>query len=186
MPNPLVDALSRMAVSLQGAGPGFSGRLWRELQPWLAQLSQHAAGKWVPRLTFGFPCQIPNYQAGVPVGPCQHHAITTCDVCQKPCCLHHARIDSLGDGICYLCVAAAVRRARGEPEPTVDLGWARKQLRVKVDASWEEVRAAHRKLSAIHHPDKQRTDKAKAKAEAKFKDIQKAFDMLKTEHEKAA
>lgn len=194
-PNPLLEALSRVAVSFHQAAPGFSGKLWTELHPWLSQLMLNAAPKWLPRLTFGFPCRVPQYQQGQPMGPCQHHAVAVCDVCGQSCCLYHARIDMLGDAICYPCIAAAVRRARGEAEPEADLAWACKTLRIKpllrtpaeVVAAWDKIHAAHRKLCAKYHSDKYQQQPAakKAQAEARFKEIRRAFDLLKAERDKA-
>src|ERR1700730_8024894 len=48
-------------------------------------------------------------------------------------------------------------------------------LGVKRDASEEEIKKAHRKLARQYHPDRNPGDK---QAEAKFKDIQAAYDVL--------
>jgi len=53
------------------------------------------------------------------------------------------------------------------------------RLGLKPGASWEEVRAAHRKLSARLHPDRGKTVKEKAKLNTKFVEVQKALDLLK-------
>jgi DnaJ-class molecular chaperone len=53
-------------------------------------------------------------------------------------------------------------------------------------STWEEVRAAHRKLSAQYHPDRQRTARQRAAAEKKFVQVQKAFEVLKTRYPEAA
>lgn len=195
MPNPLLDALGRVAASFQGMPPGaFSGRVWQELKPWMEKLMLSAAPKWLPRLTFGFPCQIPVFKQGVAVGPCQHHAIAACDVCGQPCCLYHARIDHLGDAICYPCVARAVAAHRGgptpdaapPPTPAAELAWARKFLKVTAATSWDDVKSAYKKACAKYHPDKQSTDAGRRKAEARFKEIQRAWAILQREHEEKA
>ena len=46
-------------------------------------------------------------------------------------------------------------------------------------AKMDAIRAAHRKISALNHPDKHKTAKAKAAAHARFVEVQKAFDLLK-------
>jgi hypothetical protein len=182
----ILDILSRMV----GATPNLSGKLWEELSPWMQSLALHAAPKWLPRLSMGFPCGVPLYQKGTPRGPCQRGAVATCDACGRPCCLDHARIDQVGDAVCLLCVVELVRQKRGQaqaakPGPTAeDLEWARKTLGVDATASHDEMKRAHRKLSARHHPDTKRTAKGKANAEAKFKEIQRAYDML-SKHERA-
>jgi hypothetical protein len=180
-----------MASGMQFVPPGTPGRVWEELRPWLAKLALHAAPKWVPRLSFGFPCKIPVYVEGTPIGPCRRVAVGVCEVCSAPCCLDHSRIDQYGDAICYLCIAEAIRTRRvvgprpghaappGKPPPAAEeQRWARKLLDVTEDTPWEEVRSAHRKLSAKWHPDVHRGEKAKARAEAKFKDVQRALDVL--------
>ena len=48
-------------------------------------------------------------------------------------------------------------------------------LGVKRDASLEDIRRAHRSLARQHHPDRNPGDK---KAEAKFKEVQDAYDVL--------
>lgn len=190
----ILDALSKMAVSFQVAPPGVPKRIWDEMRPWLSRLAIHAAPKWLPRLSFGFPCHVPIYQHGKPVAGCSRAAIAVCDVCAQPCCLDHARIDQFGDGICYMCVAEAIRmrqtagpREKPKIEEQADrqtLKWARKMVGVKADTPWEEVRAAHRRMSAKHHPDRVRGEKEKARAEEKFKEVQRAFEVLLREHER--
>lgn len=45
-------------------------------------------------------------------------------------------------------------------------------------AKWDAIKKAHRKLSAANHPDKASGARAKGVAEARFKEIQRAFDVL--------
>jgi hypothetical protein len=193
----ILDTIGRIALGFQSAPQGVPGRILDELRPWFARLAVNAAPKWLPRLAYGFPCSVPVYRNGEPVHACPGSAVASCDVCGEPCCLDHARIDQYGDAICYLCVVEAVRAKRagarasraeqqGPPPPgpaptsEKELAWARKLLAVKKDADWEEIRAAHRKLSAKWHPDKFSTKgpAAYAKAEQTFKEVQRAFDVL--------
>lgn len=182
---------------MQYVPPGTPGRIWEELRPWLARLALNAAPKWLPRLAYGFPCKVPVYAHGAPVGPCVRAAVGVCEVCQAPCCLDHSRIDQYGDAICYLCIAEAIRAKRGaagerpppaqKPRPSAqDVRWARRVLDVKADTDWEEVRRQHRKLSAKWHPDVHTGEKAKAKAEEKFKELQRAFEVLDKARQEAA
>ena len=194
-PRELIETIGRIAATFQAAPTGVSSRIWEELRPWLSKLALHAAPKWLPRLSFGFPCQVPLYANGAPVGACTRPAISACDVCGQPCCLDHARIDQFGDSICYLCVAEAIRsskrsKATGErkrgPEHEANIAWARKVLGVKADTDWLEVKSIHRKLSAKWHPDRHRGAKAQAKATEKFKEVQRAFEVLRREQEPEA
>lgn len=57
---------------------------------------------------------------------------------------------------------------------------ARKILRVKRSASWDEVRSAYRKLAFKLHPDKNPGDSAAA---ARFKDVQTAYRVLTQAYE---
>jgi hypothetical protein len=201
MPVPdIFETLGRVVLTFQSAPQGVPGRIWDELRPWFSRLAVNAAPKWLPRLSFGFACSVPRPDGKA----CPRPAIAACDVCQQPCCLDHARIDQYGDGICYLCCIEAILRKQAErggqpapgpgaharghaPPPPAprdrELQWARKTLGVKKAAEWEEVRSAHRKMSAKWHPDRHQ-GAGYAAAEQKFKDVQRAFDLLTKEHEK--
>lgn len=58
-----------------------------------------------------------------------------------------------------------------------------KTLGVSRDASEEDLKKAYRKLAVKYHPDKNPDDEA---AEAKFKEISEAYDILKDEDKRAA
>ena len=51
------------------------------------------------------------------------------------------------------------------------------------DASADDLKKAYRKLAMQYHPDRNPGD---AKAEAKFKEINEAYDVLKDEQKRAA
>ncbi|MBL8629760.1 MAG: molecular chaperone DnaJ [Rhodospirillaceae bacterium] len=57
------------------------------------------------------------------------------------------------------------------------------QLTVTKTASLDDIKKAYRKLAMQHHPDKNPGDKS---AEAKFRDINEAYDVLKDEQKRAA
>jgi len=57
---------------------------------------------------------------------------------------------------------------------------------MKPGAKWDAVRVAHRKLSAQHHPDKAKGARAKTVAEARYKEVQVAFNALKGVYPEAA
>src|SRR3954453_13317507 len=56
-------------------------------------------------------------------------------------------------------------------------------LGVARDAGAEDLKKAYRKLAMQHHPDRNPGDK---KAEARFKEINEAYDVLKDEQKRAA
>jgi len=197
----LLDTLGQVVLSFQSAPHGVPGRIWDEVRPWIGNLVRHAAPKWLPRLSFGFPCTLPRPDRH----PCPRPAIAACDACGRPCCLDHARIDQWGDAICYACCWEAQQRKHVErmaaaagarphahadqappdppPVPEKELTWARRTLGVKKATEWEEVRVAHRRLSAKWHPDRHPGD-GYAAAEQKFKDVQRAFELLTKERER--
>lgn len=172
-------------------------RIWDELRPWMAELTLNAAAKWLPRMALGMPCQVPVMQGGAVVGACRSGAVSQCDACERTCCLQHARIDHLGDAICYVCVAEKVQQTRRQASGRTDERrapksadhdekWARRKLGVTKDASWAEIRTAYKQQSAKWHPDRHRTAGAKEKAEERFKDVQRAYQVLQKLHEDAA
>src|SRR6516164_1103730 len=55
-------------------------------------------------------------------------------------------------------------------------------LGVKRDASDDEIKKAYRKLARQHHPDRNPGDK---QAEAKFKEVQEAYDVLSDKTKRA-
>ena len=59
-------------------------------------------------------------------------------------------------------------------------------LGVSRDASDEEIKKAYRKLSRIYHPDANINNPNKDQAEAKFKEIQQAYQQIMKEKEMGA
>ena len=59
-------------------------------------------------------------------------------------------------------------------------------LGVSRNASADDIKKAFRKAAVQHHPDKAKGDAAKKEAEAKFKEINQAYDVLKDPQKKAA
>lgn len=189
-PQAWLQALGRVAASVQHAPEGVPGRIWDELRPWLQELAFNAAPKWLPRMVFEFPCGVPSYVAGRPVAACPRLAVANCDCCGQPVCLDHARFDKHGDAICFVCVAGAIQAKRvGQPPPgpaPIDdaaLKRARRVLGVRAADPWSEVTAAYKRLLAQWHPDRFKTEKERAKAETRFKDIRAAYDLLQKHRE---
>ena len=203
----MAEGLGRVALAFQTAPAGVPARVWQQLSPWLQQLTLNAANKWMPRVTAGFPCQVPIYRSRVPVGPCTNHAVALCDVCGKSVCLDHCRVDQFGDAICYLCIMEAMRRQDatgavpppGRRQPGCDaqeeepsrpraataaqvnkaaLRAAYRMLGVRSTASDAELNRAYRRALAKHHPDRFTDEREKSAAEEKFKEIQAAFVVI--------
>jgi len=180
-------------VLQQAPGP-VHVRVWQELGPWLRTLSVEAPIKWVQRLAANQPCHVIAAFNGAHER-CRRAACAACMGCGGPVCLSHAFINAEGEAICYACASSTLRAGqRVDPDEAKrvarqkasELIWARRQLKVSASAEWETVRTAHRKLSAKWHPDRYRTEAEKSKAEAKFKELQRAFDLLQKEYERVA
>lgn len=208
----LGDFLGSMFSGLAGAPDGAHVRILNELKPWVLDLLPAASRKWLPRIMSGGACEVPIAKRGVLTGElCDHLAVEGCGVCHRPVCLSHSFINQHGDAICYICVADATKvvppvqrdrqRQQGappprehqqrQPPPQPKQGPSALQiveafqtlgLKVKPAPTWAVVKAAHRKLSAQNHPDRHKTARAKASAEARFVEIQQAFDTLKTQY----
>lgn len=208
----LGEILGQMFGGLASADNGVHIKVWHELKPWVAALVPNATSKWIPSIAGDVACEIPVMRRGAE-SDCSRHAVACCDVCHRPTCLGHGRIDALGDIICYQCVADALqlvppaRRARaaqqpprprpqeqqeapppqpGKPPPTYfEIVAAFGVLNLKPGSPFAAIKSAHRKLSAQHHPDKQRSSAKKAAAEGRFKQIQAAYEVLKRAHPEA-
>jgi hypothetical protein len=182
----LLEAVRTGASSLGQAPPGTPQHLWNETREWAARLLTNATQKWLPFYASGIGCRVVMLRDGVPF-PCSNHAIGRCDVCGEPVCLHHARIDHHGDAICYRCIAQAIGARRpgarapgGDAPPPAELAQERirralKVLGLRPGASWQEVRAAHRKLAVKHHPDKQRVEAKRVEATARCAQVNAAL-----------
>lgn len=186
------DDLAQAGVGFtrQFGGLGYDAA-WAQLRPWLGSLSTNGVLRWLPKAASGTPCSVPEYEGGVPVGPCEYVALESCLGCGRPTCLNHSFVDSQGDAICYIC--AVNLRKQGSalpkqpppqtpftppgPDPVaVRLTWARTTLNVQEGTPWPEVRKQYRALSAQFHPDRPSGN------EARFKDVQMAYDVLKTSY----
>lgn len=106
-----LEVAGKVATSFQASPDGTPQRVWQELGPWFSRLSQNAAKKWLPRILSDASCQVPTLSSGMP-SPCTRHAIAVCDVCGRNVCLEHARVDHRGEGICFPCIAAAMKAAK--------------------------------------------------------------------------
>ena len=190
----LMDLASQAFTELRDSPDGMPRRIWDELGPWMASFTQTAAAKWLPYLADAHHCKVPVLRSGVEF-PCTNHAIGPCDCCGRPTCIHHGMVDQHGGIACYLCVAETMRLKRGripppqavptdrdDRRPPVPPNLAQERVKralavlgLKPGVRWEEVEKRKRKLLADNHPDKQRTEPAKASAETRYKAISEAF-----------
>lgn len=82
-----------------------------QLKEWGAHLTKNALAKWTVSVMAPTPCDSPDVSSGHPKA-CASFAVVKCDVCQRPCCLAHARVDYMGDAICEVCIGDAKRMRR--------------------------------------------------------------------------
>lgn len=202
----LADAASRLAMAFQAAPQGTVGKVLSQLGPWTQRLVMNASEKWLPRLMSPSPCDVPHHHRGRPTGPCHNQALPSCMICGRACCLDHCLMDQFADAVCYLCVMEmaqtkrATAAANGEAGPgpfpweqgtpggnggstqeqadRAALRAAYRTLGVRMDATDEELKVALRAKLGKSHPDRATGEKAKAKAEARFKEINAAFEVI--------
>lgn len=188
----LLQSAARAADFMAAGAPGTHHVVARAFGPWLTRLTASAVEKWLPRLAAQIPCEVPRRGADGAPARCGNVAIATCDVCGRPVCLEHSRVDFAGAAICFPCVARAAAEVRGggwappaaqngaeearrpPPRPVTpdELARAHRRLGVALAATDAEVRAAWRRKSARWHPDRKDGD------EAKFKAVQAAYDVI--------
>lgn len=161
---------------LQTAQAG-GGKVIDQLLQWGSLLARNAPARW------GEQALKPVFCA---VSGCQAQALVPCAACGKSCCLAHVLVSYHAEGICEPCALEFVTMKRKRASDADLIVEAFKTLRVSKSADWDEVRAAYRTLAAKHHPDKQKTAAARAKAEKRMKEINAAYAVLKLHMQEAA
>lgn len=172
----LKDFAARFAEGLRGAARDAQSALG-QLGQWTAQLAQNAPVQWAPQLVNPTECSHSKR--------CHEHALVTCIKCRKVHCLAHSMINHMGEGMCQRCVCAAA----GIPVPVDDpVGEFLGALGLDPDIDYEldEIAAQYKKLAKQHHPDRARGTKAKAKAEARMREINAAYGALRKHYKEAA
>lgn len=202
-------AFARIASTVLGGAPDGAKHAWSAIAPWINELTRSATTKWLPFLVHGIPCEVVEHQR-----TCTGAAIAACGVCVRPVCIHHSFVSKSGEAVCFPCAIRA-KGAYTAPEPASEprssgiprpgkapppppagqpppipgelLVAARRVLGVKKDTPWDEVERLYKKLLKKHHPDRHQGPLDKQRAEAKFKEVRAAFDLLtKAREQKAA
>lgn len=195
-----------------GARSEAAEEIVRQLTEWGAHLTGNALAKWTVAVAMPVGCDSPDVSSGRP-RPCESHAVVRCDVCGRPCCLAHARIDFMGDAICEVCIGEAKARKRAAPNETysrphgerrekrgerrresppaeervaseMTVSLALKTLKVRKNADWHEIRVAYRKLVLKHNADRPQTDEQRSRNTERLKTLNAAYAVLKARHEK--
>jgi hypothetical protein len=162
------DRIASTFVGSLSAATGPARDLVDQLAQWGTHLAGHAAVKWLPRVTVEpRRCHLRG---------CKERAVVPCVSCECPTCIGHAFLNFEAEGICYECAAQTAK----PPKPVRD---ALRALDLEDGADFEEVNRRYKKLVAEHHPDKQKSAAAKKKAEAKMKELNQAFAVLKKHFE---
>lgn len=164
-----------------------------QLFQWFGYLSANALRKFSPNLIDPELCEA-----------CPQVSVGDCIVCGARCCLAHAHISHRADLVCDECVRALLgtkekekqvraqerahrkaQRQTSSPGADADLISALKLLGLKRGAPWSEIHTTYRRLSLEYHPDRAKTEKARLKSEAKLKELNAAYALLKAYYEKA-
>lgn len=176
--NVLVEGL---ASHTEGAGEIFA-----ELREWGSHLSRNAVLKWTPMLVTRTRCESPDVSTGKP-RKCEGTAPFRCDICNRACCLAHARVDYMGDAICEVCIgqAKARKRAEDKAKEKPDLvAAAFKTLGLDAESTFEEVKKRYKELVLKHNADRPQTDKKRARNTERLKEVNGAFVTLRDHFEK--
>ncbi len=178
-------ALSLMTESLHERKDA-AGAVLEQLREWGTHLTKNALLKWTVSIATPRACESPDVSSGRP-RRCHNHAIVTCDVCGRPCCLAHSRVDFMGDGICEVCIGEAKARQRGEAaKPSgMTVAEAFRVLKLKQTADFAEVKKRYRKLVFDHSADRPQSSKRRATNTEKLKEINRAFKVLQDHFQKA-
>lgn len=176
-------------------------RIWQTVNPWVTRFLASAASKWLPILANEAPCQIATPDGKGGWKPCPHPAVSFCDCCGKPTCLHHGRVDANAGVICFPCVATACamgranraangtyappnpapnpkKEAKPPPEQKMPRSVALRTLGLADGATALEIKSAYKEMAKKWHPDKH-TEADKPTAGARFREIQAAWNALK-------
>lgn len=174
-----------MAEAVQSRS-GTAGDVVASLRDWATHLAGSAVLHWGEHAAKRIPCGSPDVSSGAPRA-CPALSLFCCDVCGRPCCLSHARVDYLGGAICEPCIGEAKVRARGTPpkeESEADIRKAARILGVKEDASWDEIRTRFRELVFAHNADRPQSERSRQKNTDRLKKINWAFSVMKKREER--
>jgi hypothetical protein len=174
--------------------------IMEQLHQWGSHLTENALRKWTVSVMNPTGCESPDVSTGRP-RRCRSHAIVHCDVCGRPCCLAHSRVDYAGDAICEVCIGDAKARARGAPggyrratydedapkaKPGADVDAALRTMKLPKSASWDEIKKRYRKLVVQYNADRPQSEKQRTLNVERLKKINAAFEVLRKVHEEKA
>ena len=192
---------SVMAQNLGTSGVA-AQEIVEQLKEWGSHLTKNALSKWTLSVMSPTACDSPDVSSGRPK-QCPSYAVVRCDVCQRPCCLAHARVDYMGDAICEVCIGEAKGRARAAgysrphapheaPPPAaapaggMSVAAALKALKIPPRSTWEQIKRQYRKLVVKHNADRPQSDKQRALNVERLKKFNAAYEVLRREYEQKA
>jgi len=192
---------SVMAQNL-GANGVAAQEIVEQLKEWGSHLTKNALSKWTVSVMSPTACDSPDVSSGRP-RQCPSYAVVKCDVCGRPCCLAHARVDYMGDAICEVCIGEAKGRARtsagyarphahdapppaAAPPPGMSVQAALKALKLTQDATWPQIKSQYRKLVVKYNADRPQSDRQRTLNVERLKKINVAFEVLRKVYEQKA
>jgi hypothetical protein len=192
---------SVMAQNL-GANGVAAQEIVEQLKEWGSHLTKNALSKWTVSVMSPTACDSPDVSSGRP-RQCPSYSVVRCDVCQRPCCLAHARVDYMGDAICEVCIGEAKGRARAagysrphaqheapppaaSPSGDMSVVAALKTLKLPRDANWQQIKTQYRKLVLKYNADRPQSEKQRTVNVERLKKINAAYAVLKVHYEQKA
>jgi hypothetical protein len=191
---------SVMAQNL-GASSTAAQEVAEQLKEWGSHLTKNALSKWTFAVMSPTPCASPDVSTGRPRA-CRSYAVVKCDVCGRPCCLAHSRVDYMADAICEVCIGETKARKRAEgwtngrqespPPPAqqapggMSVAMALKALKMPPRSNWEQIKRQYRKLVLKYNADRPQSDRQRALNVERLKKFNVAYEVLRREYEQKA
>jgi hypothetical protein len=177
-----MDLASFFGKLAGSAGGAVLGGALLGMRDYVTHLGASAVEKWSVDYAMGVTCTAPSSKRGCGTG-----SFGRCDGCGQPTCLYHGRISADADIVCNVCLEKATgKQAKKRPEARSSRAGhdperlaALEVLGLPPSATWPEVQARFRALSAKWHPDKFSAADKKAAAEKRFKAVTQAYHSLK-------
>lgn len=175
-----------------------SEEIVEQLKNWGSHLTRNALEKWPAFLVAPRVCQVPHLRLGQ-MENCRATALFQCDSCGRNVCLAHARVDWQADATCEVCIGHVKKTARSDSGPGfgggsknearakgMSVAEARRVLRVRSDATWEEIKKRWKRLSYKYNADRPQSDAQRRKNTERLQEINEAYAVLRRQNEQAA
>lgn len=179
-----------------GAQASAYGEAFRRVSSWAQAFVTRALPRAQALVVEDAGCEVPPDPANAAM-PCGHPALFRCSVCRRHSCGSHGFVGVDASCICVGCARSVFASLGGNTRPgsqarrpktppgsrpaEITVDEALRVLGVDRSTSWDEVRAAYRRLAFETHPDKFAQSGADEQAHAaeRFRAVTAAFERLK-------